>query len=269
MPIQVNTHSIHWGLFVLLLIAMVHSSRIHAEGDVERLFWDKTPLNVTLTVGQERLVSFPAGVRVGIPGALTAKLRTQSNAGTVYWQAREAFEPHRIEVREIEGPGIYLIDLSAVKPQGLPNRPLEIQRRQEQRPAQIVSGSSKRKRRSPTLGRVALTRFAAQQLYAPVRLTQKSAHIHRVSVSSKPLTQLLRGANIQAQPLASWHSGALYVTAVALSNHSRDFITLDPRALRGRWQAATFQHTRLHPTGTEADTTTLYLISDRPFHEAL
>ena len=74
---------------------------------------------------------------------------------------------------------------------------------------------------------------------------------------------------IKATPLASWQSGSLYVTAIELVNTSSQFITLDPRKIRGEWRTATFQHSRLHPAGSEADNTTLYLISDRPFHEKM
>lgn len=118
-------------------------------------------------------------------------------------------------------------------------------------------------------GLVALTRFAAQQLYAPARLLQTSGAMHRVSVNTQPLSHLLRGQAIKAIPIASWRAGRLTVTAVELTNQGSNFITLDPRQLRGQWRAATFQHTRLHPAGSSAASTAVYLIADRPFHEAL
>jgi Protein of unknown function (DUF3438). len=45
-----------------------------------------------------------------------------------------------------------------------------------------------------------------------------------------------------------------YVTAVKLANLTREPVLLDPRDLRGRWLTATFQHARLFPAGSEADT---------------
>jgi len=76
---------------------------------------------------------------------------------------------------------------------------------------------------------------------------------------------LLHGLSLQATPLASWQSGRLYVTAVELVNTSDQPVELDPRDLRGQWRAATFHHHRLLPFGSDADTTAVYLISDRPF----
>lgn len=271
------------GLLVILCISLSFSQPNWAESAVERLFWDKVPLRITLPVGQERLVTFPGEVRVGIPAPLTGKLRTQSHAGTVYWLAKESFEPQRIEVRELEGQGIVLIDLSAEQAPDLPANPIEILFRPGQRSSaevllgeetdatiqQVASQKAKPGKQPKTAGLVALTRFAAQQLYAPARLLKTAPWIQRVSVSQTPLEHLLRGEQILATPVVSWHSGRLYVTAVELKNTGADFIDLDPRQLRGQWRAATFQHTRLHPAGSEADTSAVYLVSDRPFHEAL
>ncbi len=114
-----------------------------------------------------------------------------------------------------------------------------------------------------------MTRFAAQQLYAPARLIKPVPGIYRVSVARQNTTYLIKGEVINATPLASWQSKSLYVTAIELTNTSSQFITLDPRKIRGEWRTATFQHNRLHPAGSEADSTTLYLISDRPFHEKM
>lgn len=54
-------------LAIIFSLALFSSSDVFAEAPVERLFWDKAPLAITLTVGQERLVTFPADIRVGIP----------------------------------------------------------------------------------------------------------------------------------------------------------------------------------------------------------
>ncbi|MDO8828252.1 TIGR03749 family integrating conjugative element protein [Methylophaga sp.] len=267
------------GIGSLLFLCLAFSYGAWADEAVERLFWDKVPLRITLPVDRERRVSFPGEVRVGIPVQLASQLRTQSNAGTVYWLAHAPFEPQRIEVRDLAGQGSVLIDLSAENDPDLPAPPLEIQFRQQPGGSEADPStgsdahqlsrraSAKTPTRAP--GLVTLTRFAAQQLYAPARLLKAAPGIHRVSVSLKPISHLLKGAAITATPIAGWQSGRWYMTAVALNNTGAQFIELDPRHLRGQWRAATFQHSRLHPAGSEADTTAVYLISDRPFHEAL
>ncbi len=269
-------------LGALLCFGTVCTQPAWADTDVERLFWDKVPLRISLPVGQERLVSFPGDVRVGIPQPLTSKLRTQSHAGTVYWLAKEAFEPQRIEVRDLAGQGIVLIDLSAGQSPGLPDNPIEILFKPGQpataegllsADADSTPATSHRKskpgKQPKSANLVALTRFAAQQLYAPARLLKAAPAIQRVSVSQTPIEHLLRGESLIATPMASWRSGRLYVTALEIKNTGPDAIDLDPSQLHGQWRAATFQHSRLHPAGSEADTSAVYLVSDRPFHEAL
>jgi len=255
--------------FTLLFLLITVSLTGFSAQRVERLFWDKHPLKITLPVGKERLVSFPSGVRAGIPTALAGKLRTQINQGTVYWLAKEPFETQRIEVREINGKHIYLIDLQAKKTTHAA-MPVDILPKQDE-PATGSSRQASRKshKRRKAPGYVTLTRFAAHQLYALKRLLRKVPGIHRVSVSRAPIRHLLRGHYIKATPLASWQAGRLYVTAVELNNLGRERIDLDPRDLRGQWRAATFQHNLLYPAGSEADTTAVYLISDRPFQEVL
>ena len=112
-----------------------------------------------------------------------------------------------------------------------------------------------------------LTRFAAQQLYAPTRLLQDQPGIVRVLVSQKPVT-LIHGGAIEALPLVAWRAGDLYLTALKLTNRTAEPQILDPRDLRGDWLTATFQHNRLLPKGDEADTTAVYVISARPFADS-
>jgi len=76
---------------------------------------------------------------------------------------------------------------------------------------------------------------------------------------------LMYGGAVDATPLVAWRAGGLYATAVKLSNRTDQPQTLDPRNLRGSWLTATFQHNRLLATGSDADTTAVYLISARPF----
>ena len=122
---------------------------------------------------------------------------------------------------------------------------------------------------------MALTRFAAQQLYAPDRLLRELDGVYRVPIPDRGPMPLIRAAgtlaDIEATPLASWaDETGLYVTAVRLQNRTQRAIVLDPRtALRGEWLAATFHHTRLFPAGHEADTSAAYLVSARPFEDAL
>jgi integrating conjugative element protein (TIGR03749 family) len=252
-------------LFAVCLASIsAHADQGEAPRTVERIVWDKTPIPIVLPVGVERRVAFPAAVRVGVPVEIQTKIRTLSAGGTVYWQASESFGVTRIQVQDIESGEMVLIDLSAIENDpALRSTPIEIVTSKSDPAPQAAAAEE-------TAGPdyVTLTRFAAQQLYAPQRLLTTPPDIHRAATPRGSVT-LFRGLPIEATPVAAWRGGSLHVTAVKLRNLGPEPVILDPRSLRGTWLAATFQHARLHPAGSEADATAVYLISARPFEESL
>jgi len=234
---------------------------------MERITWDKTPIRLTLKVGAERLIHFPSPVRVNVQNERTADLRTQSMDGTVYWLAKEPFETTRILIQEIDSGRTFLFDLSAKNKGG--TAPVTVLVPKRGKTASVVTSSHLDNEAKP-LDYITLTRFAAQQMYAPSRLLRNDSRIHRVPLNTPDTINLLRGGTVTATPLISWlGDGGLYITVVRLQNRVDQAQPLDPRELRGRWLTATFQHARLLPSGNEADTTSLYLISARPFAESL
>lgn len=254
----------------LLGIGAMHQASaddaFEASQATERIVWAKAPIALSLPVGKERMVTFPGDVRAGVPPALADALRTQSVAGTVYWLARKPFPPTRIQIQEIDSGRVYLLDLRA-ESDTTSIAPVEI----------VVRPSTSREPDSPTpaspvsqrVDYVSLTRYAAQQMYAPKRLLRDPPGVHRAPLRIKRAVALVRGGAIEATPLTTWRGGELYVTTVKLRNVTSAPVALDPRELRGQWLAATLQHARLLPHGDEADTTCVYLISARPFDESL
>ncbi len=248
-----------WLGVVLLLL----QSLVHAETDtLERIEWKKAPIRLELTVGQEQRIEFPAAVRVGVPASVQGLLRTQSVNGMVYLLAHAPFGSNRLMVRERDSGRIYLFDVTAAE-EGGPSHPLQIYVTDDQSPSKDTAAAGDEVGQAQP-GYIQLTRFAAQQLYAPTRLIKERPGIVRVPVTRDPV-ELLHGSTIEANPLVAWRASGLYLTAVKLTNRTGQAQTLDPRDLRGAWLTASFQHHRLLPKGDEADTTAVYLISARPF----
>jgi integrating conjugative element protein (TIGR03749 family) len=245
---------------------------------IEHLRWSGTPIPLALPVGKDRVLRFPNDVRVGPPGKLTERLQVTSADGAVYLRALEPFEPTLALVQETEAPGrTFALQLRAEA--GASTTPIEILPPQEptgeasaQADVWFDAEAAPPPRRH---GYVALTCFAAQQLYAPDRLLRALDGVYRVLIPDRGPVPLIRTAGtlaeVEATPLASWaDETGLYVTAVRLRNRTHGAVVLDPRtALRGEWLAATFHHARLFPAGHEADTTAVYLVSARPFEDAL
>jgi integrating conjugative element protein (TIGR03749 family) len=254
-----------WLPALFLVLVLLYSSGSYADtAPPERIAWRKAPIAVELPIGVERLVHFPEPVQVGLPPPLQGRLRIQSIAGTLYLLAYQAFEANRVIVRGMDEGRVYLLDLAA-NDEGraaalevyLPGEDQTLGTEREEAPGGPAP-----------YGYVTLTRFAAQELYAPARLLNALPGVVRVPVTREPVV-LVRGDSVEAVPLVAWRAGDLYVSAVKLTNSTRGAQTLDPRTLRGHWLAATFQHNRLHEAGSEADRTVVYLISDRPFADAL
>jgi integrating conjugative element protein (TIGR03749 family) len=262
----ISRYRIRGGVFCSLLVLLLNPLLVHADANVadtvERIAWQKQPIRLALRVGHERRVDFPAAVHVGLPAALAPLLRTQSVNGTVYLLAQAPFEATRLLVKERERGQVYLFDVVATEAGGQ-THPIEVFVEDSPDGASPGAAASADDNASP-LGYVALTRFAAQQLYAPARLLHDVPAIRRVPVSREPVN-LVRGGAIHATPLVAWRAGGYYLTAVKLTNRTDQPQVLDPRALRGAWLTATFQHHRLRPAGEAADTTAVYLISARPF----
>lgn len=258
-----------------LCFPLLSFAQVDAASNVpERVVWNKAPIAIPLVVGEERLVHFPDSVSIGLPQSLTPLLRSQSINGTLYLLARQPFEPTRVMVRsETDGP-IYVLDISAA-PGGVDSGSLpdvQVLLQASQKPPQDLSedagaDQSTSDKQSQSLGYAALTRYAAQQLYAPTRLIPQQPGVVAIPVNPEPV-DLVVGDKIEAVPVAAWKAGLRYVTAVKLINRTQSPVVLDPRELRGSWLAATFQHNRLLPAGSEADTTAVYLVSDRRFDAA-
>ncbi len=258
---DLNRHLTLWlGIALLLLLQSVH-----AESEItERIEWNKTPIQLDLKVGHERLLHLPGPVKVGVPVHLQPLLRTQSINGTVYLLASAPFDATRIMVQTIDTGQIYLFDVSASKEGGQTHAVQLFVKDADAAISKQSDSSVDSNNATEPYSYVALTRFAAQQLYAPARLLQARPGIVRVAVARDPVA-LLRGGAVEAAPLVAWRAGGLYLTAVKLTNRTDRPQTLDARQLRGSWLAATFQHHRLLATGSDADTTAVYLISARPF----
>jgi len=80
---------------------------------------------------------------------------------------------------------------------------------------------------------------------------------------------LLAGFNVYAFPLSSWKMGSLYVTAVSLSNKASSAVSFTAYDLAGDWLSASLECESLAPVHTVGSQCNVYLISDKPFLQAV
>lgn len=253
---------------------------------VELMKWERIPLQIPLTVGQERIVFVDKNVRVGFPPSLNNRLRIQSSGGAVYLDASDAFPVTRLELQDKENGEIILLDVSATA--GKASRePVKVvydgdvssETTSDNQKVSSAGDSTGRKRSngdssaSPALAHkeppklnapvpVVLTRYAAQSLYGPVRTVEPVPGISPVSLKlSDRITTLYPTAPVSVAPLAAWSLQGSSVIALQVRNQSADKVVLDPRAVEGNFVTATFQHRWLGRAGSPEDTTVLYLVT--------
>ncbi|WP_431033395.1 TIGR03749 family integrating conjugative element protein [Pseudomonas yamanorum] len=226
---------------------------------VELMRWERLPLAVPLVINQERVVFVDEAVRVGVPSTLAGKLRVQSTGGTLYLRASEAIAPTRLQLQSVATGEIILLDIAATPG----DQPLEPVRILKNAPVQAIESESSANpvpERTPIP--VALTRYAAQSLYAPLRTVESLPGVRRVPLKlHTELPTLLPTENVSSTPIAAWRLGDYWVTAVKLRNRGQETVQLDPRRLQARLFAATFQHAFLGPVGGTEDTTIAYLVT--------
>ncbi len=226
---------------------------------IELMRWERLPLAVPLVINQERVVFVDEDVRVGLPSTLMDKLRVQSTGGTLYLRASEAIAPTRLQLQSVATGEIILLDIAATPG----NQPLEPVRILKNVPVQATEAESSTvpvPERTPIP--VALTRYAAQSLYAPLRTVESLPGVRRVPLKLRTaLPTLLPTENVSSTPIAAWRLGDYWVTAVKLRNRGVATVQLDPRQLQAKLFAASFQHAFLGPVGNPEDTTVAYLVT--------
>ena len=255
---------------LLLCLALVPAA--HA---IEILRWERLPLAVPLVVGQERVVFIERNVRIGVPAGVGDQLRVQSAGGAIYLRANAPIAPTRLQLQDVESGALILLDIAAepakagqpaLEPVRIVESDVPTTRYGEPaKPAATTDDDAQRtavtaKRATPVA--VVLTRYAAQNLYAPLRTVEPVPGIGRVNLRrTLELSTLLPTLPVRAQALAAWRLEDQWVTAVKLTNTSGRWLDLDPRALQGDFLAATFQHPNLAPAGRAADMTVVYLVT--------
>jgi len=274
-----NAISIIVGVLATLLVT--HLAFADQSPAVERVVWDKRPIAVHIQRNQERIIHFPSDVRYWLPDSLKRKVSVVAANGVLYIRATGSFPVTRIRVQSLVDQTIYLLDVTTSDTKSISDELVVV------RPDTVINHAKDqtltylKTARQTEDWRVRLTRYAAQQLYAPERLLHGDNQIKRIPIDTQQPVPLVRGQRIEAQPVVAWQGGGFTVTAIKLRNITEQRLhlvlanstkpnTIDlAYALRGHWLTAVTQHDFLGAEGKETDTTTLYLVSDRPFIESL
>ncbi len=233
---------------------------------VELVQWERLPIAVPLVKGEERIIFLDKNVRVGVSSQLANTLRVQSAAGALYLLANDEIEPTRLQVQDVETSEVILLDIATVPSTGTVLEPIRIlsegdaslARSDEEGKAIADKQTQALKIPAP----IALTRYASQMMYAPLRTVEPVSGITQVPIKvTGDDLPILPTYPVKAKALTAFKMGSYTVTAVKLQNTQRSTLQLDPRDIQGHFYSATFQHNWLGTRGTAEDTTIAYLVT--------
>lgn len=260
---SIRSISLNWLLMLYMATCSFYVSA------VEFVNWDKTPIKIRIHQGDERMVILEKNISVGLPSLLQDKLRVQSLGGVLYLKSSAPFEETRLLLKDLETGEIILLDITGESPSKKKLETIKIVTGAESQSTDNNAEYSITGRTPTAINKqtlpvpVLLTRYAAQNYYAPLRAIEKVPGIKQISMSlPERLTQLAPQYPIIAMPKSIWRLKGYDVVAIKLVNQSENSINLDARLLQGQFYSATFQHSVLGPKGQSTDTTMLYIVTE-------
>jgi integrating conjugative element protein (TIGR03749 family) len=243
----------------------------------EHLIWKGDPILITLPLGKEKRIIFPDKVTVDLKGSLnTNQVRIINDNKSIYLTALKFFPTTRIYVNLQDSGEVLLIDLITNNGGSSASQQIDIKKNIVSEINTVISTPrdvSTEQNPDENASYADLIRFAWQQVYAPKRLLDGNLHFQRAPMSTqKFVSGLVYGDKVIAHPESSWVSGSRYVTVIVLRNkYSHKAAINIAKNICGSWEAASlYPRSILQPYGyKEKDTTTLFLISHRPFGDVL
>ena len=245
--------------------------------NAERVVFQRAPIRIVLPLARERLITFPGPIALHVPDGFESLVQSQIIERTAYLKPLAPFGSLRVVAEDLTTGRQIPIDLVVDAKTKTALGPVDVMVAGSVASSGASAGATGdetanantaragARSEPPALDMVGLTRFAAQSLYAPKRLLPAIPGVKQLPVASTPVEGLYRGWRVQTTPIGAWRSGQLYVTALLFTNQGPQPIDIDLQEMRGRWLAASAQHTRLLASGSDWSTTTVYLVCDRPF----
>lgn len=243
----------------LIYSLLLFSANINAK--TEHIVASRYPIKLDVAVGTERVITFPEPVKfINTDQRLNSSVADIfENDDSLYVKAKSPFNAVRTAVRLQKSKRTLLIDIAG--------------KRKAKRSNLMILNPNKKSvnvTQDNSVSKVSLVRFAIQHMYSPARLVSDNNKIrHTKHFDMRPVT-LFRSESTLNIPLESWAYNAFVVTAVLVINQSHTQTRLNLDDIHGHWIASSlFPYEQLAPHGEQNDRTTLFLLSDRPFVQAI
>ncbi|EMY6611310.1 DUF3438 family protein [Vibrio parahaemolyticus] len=246
-----------------MLLAVVSLNAFSTEIAV----WDKTPIQVRLEVGTERLIHLPSNVDLGIPENIRPLIRDYNAAGTLYLTPKKPFQKTRFHLVTESGERIFL-DVFATEGTGEPLEDLKVIRKADMEKTSKVYGLEPQERKGLTVKEI--LQYAHIDLFGVPRLKPKINVAE--SYIKKPLRlDLLFGGRsaglFELNAFKQYRTQSYTVTAILLTNKSSKPREIKYTDLYPSMIAASVHHLVVGPAGTVYDETVLLVVTKKPLSE--
>lgn len=250
---------------------------------VQSVMWDKTVIELELSVGVEQMVQFSGSADVGVSGAMasTDVFRHLFVNNTAYWTAMQPFAKHRAQVRLHDTGEFVLFDVTAVNRANPPKlaEPIRVVL-PEASMGQGVSIAGANQNSPGSISMFELIRYAAQTDHSPARVVEAVSGVrevdHRISAELSALYNHADAGKLDMYVSGAWAGINLYVTAIEVRNRTDAPLLIDPTRLQHtahtpvngvahHFIATAMIRREVGPRGQPNDTSLIYVVTERPF----
>ncbi|TDR72550.1 DUF3438 family protein [Photobacterium lutimaris] len=229
--------------------------------------WDKKPIEIRLEVGKERLVHFSDNVMLEAPQEVVDKVQVYSAAGTLYLKPKQQLGKTRAWAVLNSGEKIFL-DIFAVRPKDEELDDIKIIHSDEMAQTKEVFGLSTPVATGVTVQQ--LVQYASIDLYGVQRLVPQLPVVESEVTGELDFTVLFGGgsaAMFDVKPLKQYRTANYTLTALLITNRTQwpqqvIYTDVFPAHI-----AVSSQHIDVGPVNSITESTTLYMVTDRPLRE--
>lgn len=260
-------------MLALVLCTVTAMNNVYAglaenEG-VQTIIYRGRPVHIEIPIGSERLIEFQGmAMKVFVPDDLIEDIAVESWPGSVFITSEKGFKSRRFRASSVATNEVFFIDVTARE--GAPTVPVRIlSPDQASEITSKIDDQVEAELKIAPVSVVGLTRYAFQQLYSPERLLTSIDGLYPYRIEDDAeIRTLVPGVDLLAKPVAAWRTAnGLFATAIYMENYESQVIELDPRVLRAGegWVSASFWDGVLTPVGSSGSTTSLVVVTDRPW----
>lgn len=241
---------------IIVMCLLLVGQFVYADDRIDDVYFAGKPINMIISVKKDSLIYFPNPVKVKDDFANHVEIMVTNDV--VLIKAKSFFDSKKIIFQDLVTSKVYIFSVSSGSGKS-PRNVRVILPKKEKNNKVVISEKG---------AYVTLTQHASISLYYPQRYLPNTKGIREVKLNKEDANYFV-SFNAQATPVSAWKGFGFFITAVRITNLESKIIHIDPRKhFRGDWLFLTPQHSWLGDDSNN-NVTTVYVISERPFWEAL